>query len=338
MAEATIEDLVHLRPEQDPLLRVEHLVVEFPAGRGQRVHAVSDVSFDILRGETLSLVGETGSGKSTTALAIAQLPGPKSGSVIFDGQDLTQLGRKELRGVRPRFQLIFQDPISSLNPRRRLTDAVAEPLRIAGRGAEAKQVADAMLEAVGMDPELAASRRPSDFSGGQCQRASIARALVLDPDLLICDEPVSSLDVSVQAQILNLLHDLRDRYGLTILFISHDLAVVRNVSDRIAVMYLGKLCEIGQSDALYDKPSHPYTSALIEAIPLPDPTTRPKVAAILGNDPPSPISPPSGCRYRTRCPRAQEVCALEEPLLRRVEEDHFVACHFPLTEPAAGAA
>jgi len=330
--------LVQLRPERDPLLRVEHLVVEFPAGRGQRVHAVSGVSFDILRGETLSLVGETGSGKSTTALAIAQLPKPNSGSVIFDGQDLTQLGRKELRAVRPRFQLIFQDPISSLNPRRRLTDSVAEPLRLAGRGAEAKQLADAMLEAVGMDAELAASRWPSDFSGGQCQRASIARALVLDPDLLICDEPVSSLDVSVQAQILNLLHDLRERYGLTILFISHDLAVVRNVSDRIAVMYLGKLCEIGEADALYRRPRHPYTCALIEAIPAPDPTSRPKATSILGVEPPSPITPPSGCRYRTRCPRAQEICAVEEPTLQRVEDDHYVACHFPVAEHAAGVA
>lgn len=321
------------RDDAGALLRVENLTVEFPVGRTQRVHAVSDVSFDIMPRESLGLVGETGSGKSSTAFAVAQLPPPRSGSVVFDGLNLTDLDRRALRVVRPRLQLIFQDPVSSLNPRRRLVDSVAEPLRTLGRPREARRRAAAMLAAVGMDPETAGSRRPSDFSGGQCQRASIARALVLQPDLLICDEPVSALDVSVQAQILNLLNDLRERYGLAMLFISHDLAVVRNVSDRVAVMYLGRLCEIGESDAVYTTPRHPYTAALLEAIPVPDPKARPRPAEVSAADAPSPINPPSGCRYRTRCPRADEVCAQEVPQLGRVGPDHYVACHHPLDTP-----
>jgi peptide/nickel transport system ATP-binding protein len=234
----------HLRPDQDPLLRVDHLTVDFPVrgGRGHRrevVRAVTDVSFDVNRGETLGIVGESGCGKSTTGRAIMQLPPPTAGTVTFDGIELTALRGEALRAIRPRLQLIFQDPISSLNPRRRVGDIVGEPLRIWGRDGDRDDVVAEAIEAVGLDPAVARDKRPHELSGGQCQRISIARALVLDPQLLICDEPVSALDVSVQAQILNLLEDLRDRYGLTLVFIAHDLAVVKHVSDRVAVMYLG---------------------------------------------------------------------------------------------------
>jgi peptide/nickel transport system ATP-binding protein len=322
----------HLRSE-DTLLRVEHLVVEFPAGRGQVVHAVSDVSLDVAEGETLGLVGESGCGKSTTGRAVIQLPRPTSGSVRFEGRELTDLKGEELRRLRPKMQLIFQDPISSLNPRRKVADIVAEPLAIwrVGDPEERKAKVRAAFEAVGLDLDSSGSRRPHEFSGGQCQRISIARALVLDPKLLVCDEPVSSLDVSVQAQILNLLEDTKARYGLTVIFIAHDLAVVKNVSDRVAVMYLGKLCEVAEADSLYRSPRHPYTSALLASIPEPDP----KAAAtngsnLLSGELPSPVHPPQGCRFRTRCPRAQARCEAEEPQMRQVAPDHFVACHFPL--------
>jgi peptide/nickel transport system ATP-binding protein len=322
----------HLRRAADTLLRVEDLVVEFPAGR-QKVHAVSGVSLDIRRGETLGLVGESGCGKSTTGKAVIQLPAPTSGRVRFDGQDLTGLSGKRLRQVRTRLQLIFQDPISSLNPRRKVRDILAEPLRIWGRGSRNAQEAKVRetLDAVGLDPDVALDKRPHQFSGGQCQRISIARALVMEPDLIICDEPVSALDVSVQAQILNLLDDLKARYDLTLVFIAHDLAVVRHVSTRVAVMYLGKVCEVGDPEALYAQPAHPYTAALLASIPVPDPGVRPDDADLLGGDLPSPVDPPSGCRFRTRCPRAQERCASEEPTIRPVGADQYVACHFPLT-------
>jgi len=237
----------HLRDDEEALLRVEHLVVEFPVGRtGAKVHAVSDVSIDILDGETLGLVGESGCGKSTTGRAIMQLPPPKSGSVMFEGRDLTKLKGEKLRSLRPRLQMIFQDPISSLNPRRRIEDIVAEGLRIwkIGDARERQEKVDEVLDAVGLDAVQARGRRPHEFSGGQCQRISIARAVITDPKLLICDEPVSALDVSVQAQIINLLEEMKARYGLTLVFIAHDLAVVKNVSDRVAVMYLGKMCEV----------------------------------------------------------------------------------------------
>jgi peptide/nickel transport system ATP-binding protein len=232
-------------------------------------------------------------------------------------------------------QMIFQDPISSLNPRRAVGDIVSEPLRIWNRGDETsrRRVVDEVLEAVGLDPSSARAKRPHEFSGGQCQRICIARSLVLDPKLVICDEPVSALDVSVQAQILNLLEDMKGRYGLTMLFIAHDLAVVRNVSDRVAVMYLGRLCEVGPSGQLFARPAHPYTSLLIAAIPVPDPDVRPAESVAVG-EPPSPISPPSGCRFRTRCPRADQRCSAEVPELRFVAPDQFVACHHPLI-PAA---
>ena len=326
----------HLRTNDDVVLSVENLVMEFPAGRHQVVHAVSDVSFDIRRGETLGIVGESGCGKSTTARAIVQLPAPTSGRVLLDpGTDreaeLTALEGEGLRQVRPRLQMIFQDPISSLNPRRRVRDIVAEGLAIWEGESGEEQVrakVDEVLEAVGIDPTVAANRRPHEFSGGQCQRISIARAVVLKPEILICDEPVSALDVSVQAQILNLLEEMKSRYGLTLVFIGHDLSVVRNVSDRVIVMYLGKVCEVGNADAIYSSPAHPYTRVLLASAPEPASTVDESESAI-GDEIPSPIHPPSGCRFRTRCPRATDRCATEEPVLRELAEDHFVACHFP---------
>ena len=469
----------HLR--DGVLLRAEHLVVEFPVGRtGLRVHAVSDVSLDVHEGETLGLVGESGCGKSTTGRALMQLPRPTSGTVTFRDTELTTLPGSDLRRMRPEMQMIFQDPISSLNPRRKVGDIVAEPLRIwaseknppglrvrvarallhadaavrigavvamlalllinagipgltgievnllgpidewlragassllvgaivfgtaslaiaptirdrlpkarralfieavaalvyallvpgelggsafvvsfagavltmaalvaaalsaddfasaARQRAEHDQAVRRVLEDVGIDPDDALGRRPHQFSGGQCQRICVARALVLDPKVIICDEPVSALDVSVQAQILNLLEDMKARYGLTLVFIAHDLAVVKNISDRVAVMYLGKLCEIGGPDTLYHEPAHPYTAALLASIPEPDPTRHTDEHAVLYGEIPSPVAPPSGCRFRTRCPRAEEACARVEPQIRPVAEGHYVACHFPLVGP-----
>jgi peptide/nickel transport system ATP-binding protein len=327
----------HLRGDA-AFLTVRDLVVEFPAGKGQKVHAVSKVSFDLLPGETLGLVGESGCGKSTTGRAVVQLVRPTSGSVRFRGRELVGMAGRELREVRREMQMIFQDPVSSLNPRRRVKDIVAEPLAIwpeaAGDSREDK--VRAMFEAVGLDYDSAGSRRPHEFSGGQCQRISIARALMLSPDLLICDEPVSALDVSVQAQILNLLRDMRERYSLTMIFIAHDLAVVKNISDRVAVMYLGKVCEVAPVDDLYGAPAHPYTSALLASVPEPDPS-RPPVSqeGLLGAELPSPIDPPSGCRFRTRCPVAQDVCSQYEPEIREVAPGHFAACHFPQAAPVS---
>jgi peptide/nickel transport system ATP-binding protein len=320
----------HLRG--DALLTIEDLVVEFPAGPRHKVHAVSGISLDVKEGETLGLVGESGCGKSTTGKAVMQLPRPTAGKVIFRGQDLTTLKGKELRKTRPALQMIFQDPISSLNPRRRVGDIIAEPMKVWKAGNEATREAKVreVLEAVGIDPDAAMGRRPHQFSGGQCQRISIARALMLDPKVIICDEPVSALDVSVQAQILNLLEDMKTRYGLTLIFIAHDLAVVKNVSDRVAVMYLGKLCEYASPDELYREPSHPYTAALLSSIPVPDPEVPTHPEGHIGGELPSPIDPPSGCRFRTRCPRAQQLCADEEPTMREVVPEHFVACHYPL--------
>ncbi len=465
----------HLSADDDALLRVEHLVVEFPVGRtGLKVNAVTDVSLDIRRGETLGLVGESGCGKSTTGRAIMQFPKPTAGRVLFDGTDLTELNGEELRRTRTQMQMIFQDPISSLNPRRTIGDIVGEPLEIwAPRARERRSVTTAIaaiialaigavstvysafaflgsllavlsiialpelaafgassalagillgtilgafgiwllrvgvglwrrddsardsgllsfgllvafpvlafvflfhapvllavaavpllamgllylpttrgdfprtgederrrvaevLDAVGLDPDVAMSKRPHEFSGGQCQRIAIARAVVLEPKVIICDEPVSALDVSVQAQILNLLEDMKDRYQLTLVFIAHDLAVVKNVSDRVAVMYLGKLCEVGRPDDLYRSPAHPYTQALLNSIPVPDPTVQPDPDARLTGELPSPVQPPSGCRFRTRCPLAQDRCAQEEPQMRQVGKDHYVACHFSLVAP-----
>jgi peptide/nickel transport system ATP-binding protein len=323
----------------DVLLSAEHVVVEFGHGR-RRLHAVSDVSLDVAAGETLGLVGESGCGKTTLGRAIAMVHAPTSGRIRLDGTELTTLDRADLRRMRTNVQLVFQDPISSLNPRRKVRDVVAEPLNIWKVGSRSERAAKAasMLDAVGIDPDAAGNRRPVEFSGGQCQRVSIARALMLEPKLLICDEPVSALDVSVQAQILNLLEDIKRRMGLTMVFIAHDLAVVKHVSDRVAVMYLGKLCELAPPDVLYRRPAHPYTEALLESIPEPDPTKGVhKVPKRLSGELPSPLNPPSGCRFRTRCPYAQDRCAEEEPQIRELEPGQFVACHFPVSE-AAGTA
>ncbi|MGF1598032.1 MAG: ABC transporter ATP-binding protein [Acidimicrobiales bacterium] len=430
----------HLRPADDALLRVENMVVEFRVGgTGLKVHAVSDVSLDLCDGETLGLVGESGCGKTTTGRAMMQVPSPTSGRVLLDGEDLTRLGRDGIRRVRANMQMIFQDPTSSLNPRRTIREIVAEPLVVdwlerlgrsrpsilweryvrwlvpiwnrvwhwfrfvlavlgfgvvlwtvgesAGSGAlstgsvvlwgpalavvvpvlafyavtalgwlalalaipvaavprqlrkrrqsaafwaDAEQRVREVLNTVGLDPDVALDKRPHEFSGGQAQRICIARALTLDPKVLICDEPVSALDVSVQAQILNLLEAMKQTYGLTMVFISHDLAVVKNISDRVAVMYLGKVCEIAPPDELYHRPAHPYSSALIGAIPVPDPRVDQRAIEAIEGELPSPVAPPSGCRFRTRCPVADERCAAEEPEIRAVAADHYVACHHPL--------
>ncbi len=322
----------HLRAPDESLLRVENLVVEFKTGRKQIVHAVTDVSLDVLPGETLGLVGESGCGKSTTGKAIMQLPTPTAGKVVFDGTDLVGMEGKALSELRTRLQMIFQDPISSLNPRRKVERIISEGLDIWKTGSRADRDAkvDEMLLTVGLDPAVARGRRAHQFSGGQCQRISIARAVVTEPKLIVCDEPVSALDVSVQAQILNLLEDMKERYGLTLVFIAHDLAVVKNISDRVAVMYLGRLCEVGDPDVMYDNPAHPYTSALLSAIPVPDPDIRPDQRQTLGGEIPSPLSPPSGCRFRTRCPRADQQCVDEVPVMAQLEGDHYVACHHPL--------
>ena len=314
----------------EPLLAVDDLVVEYPVG-ARIVHAVSGVSLQIARGETLGLVGESGCGKSTLGRAVLQLRRPTSGRVLFDGHDLTTMQGDALRKMRRRVQLIFQDPIASLNPRRRIGDIVAEPLVIAGvKDPEKRErLVHEVLSAVGLDPTLVVGRLPHEFSGGQCQRICIARALVLNPEFIVCDEPVSALDVSIRAQILNLLEEMKGRFGLTLLFIAHDLAVVKAVSDRVAVMYLGRLCEVGPSEQLFARPAHPYTALLIEAIPVPDPDVRPTETVPVG-EPPSPIAPPSGCRFRTRCPRADQRCSDEMPELRAVAPGQFVACHHPL--------
>jgi peptide/nickel transport system ATP-binding protein len=325
----------HLRDSPDVLLRIEDLVVEFPVGRtGLKVNAVSGISLDVLRGETLGLVGESGCGKSTTGRAIMQLPRPTSGSVQFEGKELTGMQGDAMREARTRMQMIFQDPISSLNPRRKVRQIVMEPLIIWKRGTDAERAkkVDGILEEVGIDPVRAGESQPHQFSGGQCQRISIARSLVLDPSLIICDEPVSALDVSVQAQVLNLLEDLKAEYGLTLIFIAHDLAVVKNISDRVAVMYLGKICEVAPSDVLYESPAHHYTSVLLNSIPVPDPEVAITKTAIEG-EPPSPVLPPPGCRFNPRCPAAQDICRSEEPQLRAVGDGHYVACHFPTITP-----
>jgi peptide/nickel transport system ATP-binding protein len=313
-----------------PLLEVQNLVVEYSVG-GRTIHAVSGVSLEVERGETLGLVGESGCGKSTLGRAVLQLRRPQSGRVLFDGQDLTAMQGEALRNMRRRVQLIFQDPIASLNPRRRIGDIIAEPLLIAGvkDPKRREQLVHEVLSAVGLDPQLVAGRLPHEFSGGQCQRICIARALVLNPEFIVCDEPVSALDVSIRAQILNLLEDMKARFGLTLLFIAHDLAVVKAVSDRVAVMYLGRLCEVGPSEQLFAHPAHPYTALLIEAIPVPDPDVRPAESVAVG-EPPSPMAPPSGCRFRTRCPRADQRCSEEMPELREVAPQQFAACHHPL--------
>jgi len=440
----------HLRDDSTrKVLQVEHMVVEFPTARG-KVHAVSDVSLDVVDRETLGIVGESGCGKSTTGKAIMRVPPPTSGRVLLEGVDMSSLDTEQMREARTQLQMIFQDAPSSLNPRRQIREVVGEPLvirwletfkrspiiraweryvpamlklwrqpwlkkilgpiilaffvglivwvvasafgtenadgiRDGGLGSDIGNVlmigaliaaspfiamfvitagiwlvlsllmpiaaiprairirrdkarfwteteakVREVLEDVGIDPDAAMDRRPHEFSGGQAQRISIARALILDPKVIICDEPVSALDVSVQAQVLNLLEDLKVKYGISLIFIAHDLAVVKNISDRVVVMYLGKVCEVGPPDELFTRSLHPYTEILMSSIPVTDPSVDPRAARTVSGELPSPIDPPSGCRFRTRCPRAADVCATEEPVLRGFGGGQFVACHFPV--------
>jgi len=324
-------------PESEPLVQVRDLVKEFELRRtswrteSATVHAVSGVSFDIRAGEALALVGESGCGKSTTARCVLRLIEPSSGSVRFDGVELTELSSSRLREARRRFQMVFQDPYTSLNPRMTVGEIVAEPLLVHGATSERqRERVDELLEQVQLGTD-AVDRYPHQFSGGQRQRVGIARALALSPDLIALDEPVSALDVSIQAEIIRLLQRLRDELGLAYLFIAHDLSVVRHLSHRVAVMYLGKIVELAPAAELYSRPAHPYTKALLSAAPIPDPLIeRERVRIVLEGDPPTPTNPPSGCRFRTRCWRAEEICAEIEPPLDDIAEGHSVACHFNL--------
>ena len=322
---------------QEPLLQVRDLVKTFELRRtswrtqASTVQAVSGVSFDISAGEALSLVGESGCGKSTTAYCVLRLIEPSSGSVQFDGVELTELSSSDLRDARRRFQMVFQDPYTSLNPRMTVGEIVAEPLLVHGASPEEQTERTAeLLEQVQLGAD-AVDRYPHQFSGGQRQRIGIARALALSPDLVALDEPVSALDVSIQAEIIRLLQRLRDELGLAYLFIAHDLSVVRHLSHRVAVMYLGKIVEMAPAPQLYSRPAHPYTKALLSAAPIPDPLIeRERARIVLVGDPPTPTNPPSGCRFRTRCWRAEAVCAEVEPPLEEVADGHRVACHFNL--------
>ncbi len=326
------------------LLEVRDLSVDFRVSardwraRPVRLRAVDGVSFDLRRRETLALVGESGCGKTTIGRALLRLYEPSEGQVVFDGVDLATLSPADLRAFRRRAQMIFQDPYASLNPRMKVEEIVAEPLRAHGIGSRAERRARVkeLLALVGL-PEQAAQRFPHAFSGGQRQRIGIARALALDPDLVVADEPVSALDVSIQAQIVNLLKDVQDELGLTILFIAHDLAVVRQIAARVAVMYLGKIVELGSRDEIFESPLHPYTQSLLSAVPVPDPAVeRARERIVLTGDVPSPIEPPSGCRFHTRCPFAMEQCRTVEPVLRATGSGRLVACH--LVHPPAGDA
>ena len=321
----------------EALLQVKNLVKHFPITQGiliQRkvgaVHAVDDVSFEIYKGETLGLVGESGCGKSTTGRTIIQLYRPTSGQVIFEGIDLVSVKGEQMRKTRRRMQMIFQDPYASLNPRMTIGEIIGEPL-IIHKAIEKEKVnkkVSELLELVGLNPQYA-NRYPHEFSGGQRQRVGVARSLSLEPSLIICDEPISALDVSIQAQVVNLLEDLQSKFNLTYLFIAHDLSMVRHISNRIAVMYLGVIMEMTTSKELFDNPLHPYSIALLSAVPVPDPLVEMKrKRIILQGDVPSPINPPSGCRFRTRCPIAKDVCKEQKPEMREISPGHFAACHF----------
>lgn len=318
----------HLRADQDQVLTVTDLVVEFPTKGGGRVHAVSGISFDLLRGETLGILGESGCGKSSAGRAVMQLPPPTSGSVRLEETELTGLSKSVVRRKRQPMQMILQDPVSALNPRRKVRDLVAEGPRIWGRKVTTEEI-EAVLREVGLDPDVVMDRRPHEMSGGQCQRVCIARALMLEPTVMICDEPVSSLDVSVQAQILNLLERTKETHNISMVFIAHDLAVVKNISDRVMVMYLGKVCEITPSESLATRALHPYTKLLLDSVPEADLMAEGEVArgTQTSTELPSPLNPPSGCRFRTRCPLADDLCTAEEPKLRELRPGQWVACH-----------
>ena len=328
----------------EPLVSLEHVVKEFPVKRGsvftrtrERVHAVTDVSLEVRSGETLALVGETGCGKSTLARCVMRLHDLTSGRVVFDGHDISTASHAELQPFRRRMQMVFQDPYGSLNPRRRVGSIIGDPFEIHGLASGAERVTrvQELMQLVGLNPEHY-NRFPGDFSGGQRQRVGIARAIALRPDLIVCDEPVSALDVSIRAQILNLLTELQRELGLTYLFISHDLSVVRHVSNRVAVMYLGTAVELAAVDDLYEHARHPYTRALLSAMPVPDPDrSAAREEIILSGDPPSPLDPPAGCRFHPRCPRGQARCSLERPALAAAPgdaADHLSACHFPVAD------
>lgn len=329
--------------ERTPLLKVEHLSKEFPAESGmfakrfskRVVSAVNDISFEIYPGETFGLVGESGCGKSTTGRTIMRLTKPTAGKVFFQGKDVAEMSKHEIKDMRREMQFIFQDPYASLNPRMTIGEIVSEPMTIHGVGTKEERIERVreLLDVVGLNPEHI-NRYPHEFSGGQRQRVGIARAFALKPKLIICDEPVSALDVSIQAQVLNLLNDLQKEYGTAYLFIAHDLSVVQHISDNIGVMYLGNMMEYADWKALYDRPYHPYTQSLLSAVPVPDPdvqATRKRI--VLAGDPPSPIDAPSGCCFHTRCPMACEKCSQERPELREVEPGHFCACHFAAPNP-----
>ena len=314
------------------LLEGKNLTREFPAGHRKKVHAVSDVSLQIFEGETLGLVGESGCGKSTLGRMLIRLLSPTSGELFVRGEAVNGLSDKAFMKYRRQLQLIFQDPYASLNPRMTVRDIIAEPLRTYHACPSKKAVTERVLElmqAVGVPGEFL-YRYPHQFSGGQRQRIGIARALAAEPSLIVCDEPVSALDVSVQNQILNLLGELQRELGMAYLFISHDLSVVRHISDRVCVMFLGKLCEVGPTEEVYEKPRHPYTRFLLEAVPDPDPAGRREDVQLLQGEIPSPVDPPSGCRFHTRCPYAADMCRTKEPALRACGDDRMTACHFPL--------
>ena len=325
-------------PVNDDLLQVKDLVKHFPITRGiifqkqiGAVRAVDGITLSVGQGETLGLVGESGCGKTTAGRTITKLLDPTSGSIIFDGQEISGLSRRDMRPLRRGMQIIFQDPYSSLNPRHTIGTIVGAPFRIQGEKTEhgIKSEVQGLLERVGLNPEHY-NRYPHEFSGGQRQRIGIARAVALRPRLIICDEPVSALDVSIQAQVINLLEDLQDEFGLAYIFVAHDLSVVRHISDRVVVMYLGKLMEMASRERLYTRPAHPYTQALLSAVPIPDPDMGElRERVLLTGDLPSPVNPPSGCVFHTRCFKAQDRCKIEIPLVRELEPGHEVACHFP---------